>query len=782
MLTLRTPGRFVAWVIAVLACCLPATALSAPVASAAVRTADRMVTADPASWTPRVEAGRVLAIAQVGDQMVLGGTFTSVSAAGGSPAYRRGGLVAFDAATGAVNTRFAPSLNGAVNQVLPGVAAGTVLVAGAFSTVNGRTHKRLVLLNLADGSVNTSFDPPAINGIVKDMKRVGHRLVLGGTFTRVAGDDHAGIASLDLRTGRVDPFIDIQLTGHHNWTSSCATCAKGAVGAAALDVSPDHRTLVVVGNFRAANGSPRDQVVMIDLSGKRAAVRPDWATSAFDTRCNYESFDAFMRGVSFSPDGTFFVVVTTGGSAGSTLCDAAARFQTGARGTKVQPFWVARTGRDTLLSVAVTADAVFVGGHQRWLNNDYGADTARPGAVPRAGLAALDPRSGVPLSWNPGRNPRGVGAAALLVTKGGLWVGSDTNYIGSYEYLRPRIAFFPFAGGSALPAGWTPALPSDVYLGGGTAYRPGSLVKRRFTGSTTGPSRPVTASGIDWPSVRGAVQIDGALFFGQAGMLYRSDFDGRAFGVARAVDPYRDPKWCPVNTGSGSTVYCGVLPTFYDELAKVTALGYADGRLYYATAGSTALRYRWFSPDSGIVSAKSFPVSGTVPAGATALLISGRTIYLGDPANGTLSRATFAPGAIGAARTLVSGPRVDGVDWRARAVFLGRTPPVAPVVRPPKRPTKPVIKTVKVKRKAKVVVKWRRAAPRGTAIAGYDVQFRKKRRHAASFKPWRTAKTSSGTRYTWTRGKRGATYKVRVVAVSAAGSTPSAAVRFRIRK
>ena len=49
-----------------------------------------------------------------------------------------------------------------------------------------------------------------------------------------------------------------------------------------------------------------------------------------------------------------------------------------------------------------------------------------PAPCPGPGISALDPRTGVPLAWNPGRNPRGVGAEALLATTTGLYVGMDT--------------------------------------------------------------------------------------------------------------------------------------------------------------------------------------------------------------------------------------------------------------------------------------------------------------------------------------------------------------------
>ena len=110
------------------------------------------------------------------------------------------------------------------------------------------------------------------------------------------------------------------------------------------------------------------------------------------------------------------MVVATGGPASGSLCDTAARWETNGSGTAVQPTWVDYTGGDTLLSVAVTGAAVYVGGHERWLNNRHGSRLGQAGAVPRPGLAALDPANGMPFSWNPGRNPRGAGAYAVYAT------------------------------------------------------------------------------------------------------------------------------------------------------------------------------------------------------------------------------------------------------------------------------------------------------------------------------------------------------------------------------
>ena len=165
--------------------------------------------------------------------------------------------------------------------------------------------------------------------------------------------------------------------------------------------------MVVIGNFKTADGLLRDQVAQIDLTGSKAVVRTDWATNRYSPYCFNWAFDSYVRGVSYSPDGSYFVVAATGGGVADTLCDGAARFETKAVGTAVDPTWVDESGGDTNWAVTVTDTAVFVGGHQRWANNPYGSDNASPGAVPRPGLVALDPSQRSPASVEPRSQPPG---------------------------------------------------------------------------------------------------------------------------------------------------------------------------------------------------------------------------------------------------------------------------------------------------------------------------------------------------------------------------------------
>ena len=159
-----------------------------------------------------------------------------------------------------------------------------------------------------------------------------------------------------------------------------------------------------------------------------------------------------MRDVEFSPDGGFFVMVTTGAHAGGyaarTLCDTSARWETDATGAGLLPTWTNYTGGDTLLSTAVSDSVVYQGGHERRVNNPYAADRPGRGSVASLGMGALDPRGGAPLGWNPGRDP-GVGVHALKVTEDGLWVLSDTTRIARWNY-RGRIALLPISSGTDL--------------------------------------------------------------------------------------------------------------------------------------------------------------------------------------------------------------------------------------------------------------------------------------------------------------------------------------------
>jgi hypothetical protein len=392
------------------------------------------------------------------------------------------------------------------------------------------------------------------------------------------------------------------------------------------------------------NGLQRDQIVMVDLTTTPDSVF-DWATTRFQQQCA-AVFDTYMRDVDIAPDGSYFVIATTGAYRAGSLCDTASRWELGRTGSGQQPTWVDYTGGDTLYSVAITGPAVYVGGHQRWLNNLLRSGSAGPGAVAREGIAALDPHNGLPLLWNPGRD-RGVGVFALVSTPEGLWIGSDTDRIGRYEY-HGKLAFIPVASGSAVPEPRVGAVPGDLYRLGTT----GVMDHRAYDGTAFGAPAPVP--GVDWTQARGAFMVSGRLYTAwSANNLYVRDFDGTTAGPAMALN------LAGVNTSTNFPVN------------RVTGifLEPSSGRLYYTLSGDARLLYRYFTPESGVVGAETFTASATGWSSVSGMTLASGKLYFAT-SNGNLSAVDFAGGVPSGSATVLSGPGVDGQSWQSRGLFV----------------------------------------------------------------------------------------------------------------
>ncbi|GAB1689984.1 delta-60 repeat domain-containing protein [Krasilnikovia sp. M28-CT-15] len=389
-----------------------------------------IVSTNPVDFTPHVLDGTVWTIAVVGDTVVVGGAFTRVQDSARKVTYARKNIFAYGLRDGAIRS-FAPQVDGAVYALAAG-PTNTVYVGGVFKTVNRVAQRGLARLSVATGARITTFTAKINWGDVRAMSVSGARLYVGGTFSAISGKARVGLARLSMANGAPDLGFDPKLS------------APGLPRARVehFDISPDGRKLVAVGALLRANGLDRAQIAMYDVSGAGAVVT-GWYTDVYKQQC-MAGFETYLRQVKFSPDGQYFVVVATGRAASPTsMCDSAARFEATGDGAHT-PTWVQRTGGDSLYAVAVTGPAVYVGGHQRYLDNPYGTDTGGPGpgAVSRPGIGALDPATGAALPWNPTRT-RGVGVRVFVALPGGLIVGSDTTSLGK-EY-HGRIGMFPMA-------------------------------------------------------------------------------------------------------------------------------------------------------------------------------------------------------------------------------------------------------------------------------------------------------------------------------------------------
>jgi len=410
----------------ILAATLATVAIAGTVQAFASQSQSTVVLTNPVDNTPNVTDGTVYAIARVGNTIVVGGAFTQVTNANGSTTYARKNIFSYDLTSGAVNA-FAPNLDGRVLSLAAG-PNGTLYVGGSFHQVNGVDERGITQLDPATGKRIPAFNASVGDGEVRSLEYANQRVIIGGNFATVNGKPHVALARLYSTSGTPDPHFGIVVKS--------PTVGRTKVLDTAL--SPDGRTLIAIGAIQSANGQSRAQVVMIDQSGADAKVAA-WSTNFYNVNCDKE-FATYVREVDFSPKGDYFVIVTTGRLASETLpCDTAARFETTLTGVH-GPTWANHTGGNSLFAVAVTGAAVYVGGHEQWLDNPKGNKSAGPGAVSRPGIGAIDPVTGKALAWNPTRT-RGVGVQALVAVPSGLLVGSDTDQLG-HEY-HGRLGMFP---------------------------------------------------------------------------------------------------------------------------------------------------------------------------------------------------------------------------------------------------------------------------------------------------------------------------------------------------
>jgi hypothetical protein len=423
-----------------------ALSVQVPSADGAVKQ-PHVVSATPAAYTPDVVDGNgvlnaaVDAFTQIGPKIYAGGNFHTVQdVSGQSPrTLWRQNLFSFNGETGAVKA-FHPNINGTVWALASDRTA--LWVGGDFTRINGAPCHAIAELNPVTGVVRKRFQSPFTDGRVTDIRLVRGKLIVSGTFPQQ-------LASLNPRTGARTGYIHARISGQV--TNRYGKYNSGPTEVYKFAVSPDRRRLVAVGNFTSVDRQTRYRAFMLDL-GKRSTRLDRWHYGPLRHPCRAAKTPDQLRGVDFSPQGGYFVIVATGWvpldryrftshhRPGNTeICDAVASFKTNVAAPK-KPTWINYTGGDSLYSVAATGPAVYVQGHERWLNNPYGVNSPGRGAKYRPGIGAVNPGTGLARRWNPTKS-RDVGGKVLFATRAGLWVGSDGPYFaGAYH---DSIAFCP---------------------------------------------------------------------------------------------------------------------------------------------------------------------------------------------------------------------------------------------------------------------------------------------------------------------------------------------------
>jgi hypothetical protein len=475
----------------------------------------QLVSPNAVNWTPNVSPGSsscnsqwfgssssldclstVYSEAVVNGEVVVAGAFTQACQPGpSSNGYCKSGTVvtrndifAYQPGTGVIDPDFAPVLDkGPVFSVIAGPpGTNSVYIGGQFTSVNGTSSRGLAQISVTPGNSSTdgklvSTFKGHVSNYVDALALNGNALYVGGQFTSAGSTAETAVARLNATTGAVDPAFTITLTNPEN---------NAALKVEAMALSPDGTHLAIGGTALTANGQSRPRLAVIDTGGALGATAAlaDFTAPILSNNCSAEH--DYVRAIDFSPDGSFFVIGTTGFRSSPlnapNVCDAVARFSLDSAGTattgtadNVNPAWINFSGGDSFYSVAVTGGVVYAGGHNRWVNNTCGVDSlCAPNAVLANGMAALDTGTGLALPWWQPQTNRAHGimflasfpAGTFTGSLGGLLLGGAATTVNGNH--RGENALFPLTSSSATTPGGP--IPSGLFSSDGGSNSTGT--------------------------------------------------------------------------------------------------------------------------------------------------------------------------------------------------------------------------------------------------------------------------------------------------------------------
>ncbi|HYA41426.1 MAG TPA: hypothetical protein VEF34_09000 [Syntrophobacteraceae bacterium] len=377
-------------------------------------------TPNQSAW---VTDGTVRAIATNGTTTYIGGYFTHVGPWIGSG-------VPIDESSGYPLAVF-PKVNGQIFAVAPDGFGGWY-IGGSFTRVGNASRNNIAHID-ADGAVDAFWHPNAdgdVNAWVGTLAVSGKTLYVGGTFSRIGGQNRNNLAALDASTGKAT-----------SWNPNAAG-GQYATGVYALAVGGS--TVYAGGAFTAIGGQNRNNIAALDASTGKAT---SWNPGANDY------VDALVVSSSTIYAGGIFNSI--GGQ--NRNCIAALDPSTG-NATSWNPNPIAAGA--SVNALAVSGGTVYAGGF-------FGSI----GGQNRNCIAALDASTGNATSWNPNANGR---VFTIAVSGGTVYAGGFFTSIGGQN--RNNLAALSASTGEATA--WNPnafGRVNALAVSGGTVYAGGRV-------------------------------------------------------------------------------------------------------------------------------------------------------------------------------------------------------------------------------------------------------------------------------------------------------------------
>ncbi len=311
--------------------------------------------------------GVVWSQAVVGNRVFAGGSFANARPAGSAAGVGnvpRANLLAYDIATGVLDTSFAPALNAQARVVAASTDGARVYVGGDFTTVDGQARNRIAAFDAATGALVATF-APNIGYHVYAIVATPTVVYVGGNFQGVGTATRNSLAAFRASDGALLDWAPVAAGGMVN----------------ALAISPDASKVAVGGRFTSLNGSTNPGYGLAFVDAVTGSVLP---TAANGTVRNGGPNAGIT---SFATNGDWlYGTGYTYGSGGVLEGTFKAAWSDGTVD------WVEDCHGDSYSSF-VQADAVYVVGHPHYCGNVGGFPQGNPWYFRRA-LAFSTTRTG----------------------------------------------------------------------------------------------------------------------------------------------------------------------------------------------------------------------------------------------------------------------------------------------------------------------------------------------------------------------------------------------------
>lgn len=419
--------------------------------------------------------GPIRAVAIVGDELWVGGTFTTAYEADGSGASPRSNLARFSYNDGSLLAPLA-DVNATVNAItFDGV--DTVYLGGDFTSIDGDSAPYMAAMSPFSGKVGPRFESGA-DGAVHDLEWHEGALFVAGEFSSWNGASGANLIRVDPGTGaRIDTFDpnpqdkvwDIAIQGEFIYGAGYF-----------FDIGPFEAPI------------PRRWAAGFDLA-TGAPAGPDLSLPPLAPGEGGHKEEA--RAIGASPDGTRIYVGDDRNIIRSF--DVA---------TGVEQ-WAYESEGD-IQAIAVSDDVVFVGNHQGWFSKFDGRD-----------LVALDPATGaVSDDWGPlldTTDPEGI--LALVATDEVLIGAGEFDVINGTPALN--LAVFRSASWTPADALDAPFTIGDVNCDDEISLRDALFIAQYVAGSRADATCPLGAAGDEIVLDAADVNDDGVIDNADAALL-----------------------------------------------------------------------------------------------------------------------------------------------------------------------------------------------------------------------------------------------------------------------